>query len=282
MRLPFIFARRFVAGESVEPALQAARQLNEKDLDVALNLLGEYSEDRGHAVQAVESYLDLLDRVHEYGLRANISLKLSHLGQKIDRAFCVDHISRILERAAARDTFIRLDMEGSDCTQSTLDIFFELHKDFKNVGVVIQAMLRRSPDDIAALNEVQARVRLCKGAYKEPPSIALQRMRDIREAYLGMMRLLLSHGNYPAIATHDDRLIEATKRYAQEQRISPDRFEFQMLYGLRPKRQVELRRQGYRMRVYVPFGEAWFPYFYRRLRERKENVWFVLRHLVRG
>jgi proline dehydrogenase len=277
----FFIARRFVAGESLDAAVEVVRRLNDRDLDVTLNLLGEHGHDRKQAEHAVQTYLVMLDHIHELELRANISLKLSHVGQDIDEIFCLENMHRILERAQAFHNFIRLDMEGSAYTQRTLDVFYALYERYKNTGVVIQAMLLRSPHDIARLNEVKARVRLCKGSYKEPPDLALQEMPNIRRAYLAIMETLLQYGHEPAFATHDDFLIEATQQCAAEHRLPKDAFEFQMLYGLRPRRQAELRQQGYRMRVYVPFGTEWMPYFYRRLRERKENVWFVLHNLFR-
>lgn len=277
----FFIAKRFVAGESMDAAVDVVRRLNDKDIDVTLNLLGEHGHDRKQTEQAVEHYLMMLERIRELELRANISLKLSHLGQDIDEIFCLENMNRILERAQTYHNFIRLDMEGSRYTQRTLDAFYALHERYGNVGVVIQAMLFRSPHDMTMLNEAQARVRLCKGSYKEPAAIALQEMPNIRRAYLSMAEALLLYGTDPAFATHDDMLIEGVQQLAREHGITQEKVEFQMLYGLRPGRQMELRRQGYRMRVYVPFGAAWMPYFYRRLRERKENIWFVFHNLFR-
>ena len=277
----FFLARRFVAGESLDAAVNVVRELNARNLDVTLNLLGERGKDRSHAEEAVQQYLILLDRIHEAELRANVSLKLSHLGQDIDDVFCLENLYQILEHAQQYHNFIRFDMEGSEYTQRTLDMFYTVYERYQNAGVVIQAMLHRSPHDIFVLNENQMRVRLCKGSYKESEDLALQEMPNIRQAYLSMAETLLTKGHYPAFATHDDFLIETIKSYAESHGIAREQFEFQMLFGLRPGRQDELVKQGYRMRIYVPFGTEWMPYFYRRLRERKENVWFVLSNLLR-
>lgn len=277
----FFLAKRFVAGETLDAAVEVVRELNARDLDVTLNLLGERDRDRAKAEAALQQYMILLDRIHEAELRANISIKLSHLGQEIDDVFCLENLHRLLEHAEQYHNFIRFDMEGSDYTQRTLDMFYTVHERYQNVGVVIQAMLHRSPHDIFVLNENEVRVRLCKGSYKESADIALQEMPNIRQAFLSMAETLLTGGNYPAFATHDDFLVETIKEYAETNGISKDRFEFQMLFGLRPGRQQELRKQGYRVRIYVPFGTEWMPYFYRRLRERKENIWFVLHNLFR-
>ena len=278
----YFLARRFVAGESLEAAVDVVHALNDSGLDVTLNMLGEGTRERELAEHAVQQYLVMLDLIGGGALKANISVKLTHLGLDIDEEYCVGNLCRILEAAEERDIFIRLDMEGSPHTQRTLDIFYSLFHRYRNSGVVIQAMLLRSPHDIFVLNRIGARVRLCKGSYREPSDLALQRMPNIRSAYLSMVEQLLQDGHFPAFATHDDYLIDGVTRYAEQMGVQRDRFEFQMLYGLRPGFQREMRRRGYRMRIYVPFGTEWMPYFYRRLSERKENVWFVLRNLVRS
>jgi len=203
------------------------------------------------------------------------------MGLDISDECCYENMERILAKAEECQNYVRIDMEGSSYTQRTLDLFFKLLQNHKNVGIVIQAYLYRSEQDILRLNEVKARVRLCKGAYKEPRSIAYKRMKDIRKNFLKLAKILLTHGNYPGIATHDDILIEAIKRWTGENGIGKEAFEFQMLYGIRPHTQELLAQQGYNMRVYVPFGTHWFPYFSRRLRERKENVWFVVKNLFK-
>ncbi len=278
----FFLARRFVAGESLEAAVDVVRELNGSGLDVTLNMLGEGTRERSKVEHAVQQYLTVLDLIRDRSLSANVSVKLTQLGLNTDETYCVDSLYRILEAAKAQGIFIRLDMEGSSCTQQTLDIFYNLYDSHKDTGVVIQAMLLRSPHDLFVLNKIGARVRLCKGSYREPADLALQRMPNIRGAYLAMAEQLLRDGHYPAFATHDDYLIEGVAGFAERLAVAKDAFEFQMLYGLRPAYQKEMRRLGYRMRVYVPFGTEWMPYFYRRLRERRENVWFVLRNLFRS
>jgi len=275
----FFLARRFVAGVDVESAIRVVRGLNENGLHATLDLLGENVRDRGQAERAVEAYATLLDRIATAGIDSDISVKLTQLGLDISEHFCEENMRRLLSRAAERRNFVWIDMEGSAYTQRTLDLFFHLFRTHPNVGVAIQAYLYRSEEDVRRLADVGARVRVCKGAYKEPKTIAYRRMRDIRRNFLRLAEILFERGSEPAIATHDEQLIEAVQRLARERGITPDRFEFQMLYGIRPRLQERLVRQGYRVRIYVPFGTHWFPYFYRRLRERKENVWFVLKNL---
>ncbi len=275
------FARAFVAGERVKDAVKAVRKLNEKGIMATLDILGENVTDIKTAENAINSYLELLDVIAKEGIDSNVSLKLTQMGLDIDYKFCLENIKRIASKAKESDNFVRIDMEGSAYTQKTLDLFKEVFKDFKNVGVVIQAYLKRSVEDIKELNQMGARIRICKGAYKEPPEIAYKKMKEIRESFLQICKLLFENGNYPAIATHDTYLINSVKKMAKEMGKSPKDFEFQMLFGIRPKTQERLTQEGYRMRVYVPFGTHWLPYFYRRLRERKENIFFVVKNLFK-
>ena len=286
MKMPFFLARRFVAGETLDDALPAVHDLNAKGLHVALDLLGEHVHEREVATAACDRYIDLVHTVANETAsdrRNRISIKLSMLGQLIDESFCLDNLRRVLEAAAQHDMFVRLDMESSDLTQSTLDLFETVYPDYPDcVGPVLQAMLKRTKGDVERMCELGASVRLCKGAYAEPESLAYQNMDVIRARFLDYAEQLLRHTQYSGIATHDDRLIEGVQSFAQMENISPEHFEFQMLYGLREETQVQMTRDGYNMMVYVPYGTEWFPYFYRRLRERKENVFFILRNLVRG
>jgi proline dehydrogenase len=286
MRLPFVLARRFVAAETIEGALPVLRDLRSRGLHTTVDLLGEYVRDRAVAAQALNMYVDLAHRLAEDQTNGhpnrNISVKLSMMGQKIDESFCLDNLTRLLDAASDLDVFVRLDMEGSDVTDSTMALFEEVYPRYRDhVGIVLQAYLHRTARDVERMCELGARVRLCKGAYKEPASKAYQDMATIRTRFLDYMRLLLKEGNYPGIATHDDRLIAATRDFARAADIPPDRYEFQMLYGIRTETQEQIASDGYRMRVYVPYGRAWLPYFSRRLRERRENVWFVLKNLFR-
>ncbi|HKK45805.1 MAG TPA: proline dehydrogenase family protein [Balneolaceae bacterium] len=277
MKLPFVFAKRFVAGESFEQAVPKVEQLNEKNIKITLDLLGENVNDRQMADDTVASYINLLKNIGEAKLDSTISIKLTMLGLDIDSAYCRDNLFKLLDIAREHDQFVRIDMEGSDYTQMTIDLFKEAFKEYgKHVGLVIQAYLHRTKDDIRALAEMGADIRLCKGAYKEPERIALQNMDAIREAYKEYAKILLEKTTYPRIATHDDKLINWVKDYTQKNKIGKSRFEFQMLYGLRQETMEELTAKGYNTRIYVPFGTMWFPYFKRRLMERKENIWFVL------
>jgi proline dehydrogenase len=284
MKLPFFLASRFVAGETLHEALPVLDDLNDDGLHVALDKLGEHVYDREVATAARDTYIDLVKTVAERndsGLRNRISIKLSMMGQLIDEDFCLDNLRQLMEVAAEHDIFVRLDMEGSDLTQSTLDLFEAAYEDFPDhVGPVLQAMLRRTDRDIDRMCELEASVRLCKGAYAEPKSIAYQNMDQIRERYIDYMERLLQHTDYSGIATHDDQLINATKTFADQHEVGPEEFEFQMLYGLRRQTQREMAANGDNMMVYVPYGTEWFPYFSRRLREKKENVWFVLKNIL--
>ncbi|MFI5174910.1 MAG: proline dehydrogenase family protein [Terriglobia bacterium] len=282
MSLLFRLASRFVAGERVDQAITSVRKLNSKGMTASLDILGENVHDRTTADRAVQAYIGLLGGIHDAGIDSNISVKLTMTGLDIGDDYCLENVSRILEKAGALNNFVRIDMEGSPYTDRTLKLFLQLHKKYPQVGAVIQAYLHRSEGDIDALNAAGARVRLCKGAYREPPSVAIQRMSDIRNNYRKLAEKILTGGVYPAIATHDSSLIKWTKQFVAERGIANDKFEFQMLYGIRKGTQESIVREGYRMRIYVPFGTHWAPYFYRRLRERKENVWFVVSNLFKG
>ena len=286
MRLPFLLARRFVAGETLREALPVVKDLNARGMHVALDLLGEYVDDTEIADAARDAYINLVHTVAEerdqHGMDANVSIKLSMMGQKIDESFCRENLYRLLKTAKEKDVFIRLDMEGSDVTESTLALFEEVFPEYpQHVGIVLQAYLKRTERDVQRMCDLKARVRICKGAYKEPSSIAHQDMNRIRERFLAYSKMLIEHAPYPGIATHDDILIDAVKKHVAEKNISNDRFEFQMLYGIRPDTQERLVAEGYHMRIYTPYGTEWLPYFTRRLRERKENIWFVARNLFR-
>jgi proline dehydrogenase len=280
-QLLFLVARRFVSGQTIQEAIPAVRHLNSIGILTTLDVLGENVSDRRAAEVAVAAYLETLDWIQREGLRSNVSLKLTQMGLDIDRDYCQENVARICQRAAAGNNFVRIDMEGSAYTERTLNLFYELFQKHRNVGIVIQAYLHRSEQDIRKLIELGARVRLCKGAYKEPPSLAVQTMTAVRKNFMSLASLLLKQGTHPAIATHDEVLLSWTRNYIAQHQLPKDGFEFQMLYGVRSHTQRQLAEQGYPMRVYVPFGTHWLPYFYRRMRERKENVAFVLKHLFR-
>jgi len=282
MKLPFILAKKFVAGEDFDKAVPKVQALNDKKIKVTLDLLGENVKDRKTADETVESYIELLQEIEKAGLDSSISIKLTMLGLDIDREYCKENLFRLLDEARKLDQFVRIDMEGSDYTQVTIDMFKEAFQEYgKHVGIVIQAYLHRTKKDIPELAELGADVRLCKGAYKEPERIALQNMKAIREAYKEYAKILLEKTTYPRFASHDDELVNWVKDYATEHKIGKARFEIQMLYGLREETMTELTNDGYNTRVYVPYGTMWFPYYKRRLMERKENVFFVLTALFK-
>jgi proline dehydrogenase len=271
------FANRFVAGETIDHALAAVRSLNAQHISATLDLLGESVRNDAEARATAEDCIELLDRIAAEGLDSNVSVKLTAMGQDIADTLCIENITRVLERARMHRSFVRLDMEGSAYTERTLQLFEEhLYPRFpQEVGIVLQSYLRRTAADVANAIDIQCRVRLCKGAYKEPPAIAFPEKRDVDRSFVECMHRLMSSGKYPGLATHDEALIEEAKRYAREQGIATDRYEFQMLYGVRRDLQEMLVREGYRMRVYVPYGAQWYPYLMRRLAERPANVAFM-------
>lgn len=279
MRLITRLAHSFVAGDTSAEAIRAVARLREKGVMSTMDVLGESVKDRGTAEKAVAAYLELLDVIRAAQSDAHISLKLTQQGLDIDPEYCYRNVRRILEKARAQGVFVRVDMEGTPHTDRTLELFRRLRAEFENVGIVIQAYLHRSERDIRDLNAIGARVRLCKGAYKEPEELAFKKMKDIRANFLKLAELLFREGVTPAIATHDFKLIAWTKEYAAAHGVSNDAFEFQYLYGIRTKSFQKLAAEGYRVRCYVPFGTHWLPYNMRRLRERKENVWFVVKNL---
>jgi len=277
----FFLARRFVAGETIETALEAVRGLNADGITATLDFLGEDVLDAAEAQRTREAYLAMLAAIERSGAQTNVSVKLTALGLLIDDDLCTANLTTILERAAPlADPFVRIDMEGSAVTSETLRVFERVYAQHRNVGPVIQAYLKRSADDIERAIELGARVRLCKGAYQEPADIAFQDMPAIRREYLRLAEALLTRGVYPGIATHDEKLILAVKEIARSREIANDRFEFQLLYGVRPELQRGLVAEGYRVRVYVPFGTHWAGYFYRRITERRENALFALRSML--
>ena len=282
-------ASRFVAGTDREAAIQTTRALNDKGILVTLDYLGESCTSEGEALQARAEILRLLDDIHRNNLQANVSLKPTQLGLKIDSELALDNICALVEKAKSVGNFIRIDMEDHPTTDATLSLYRHLRHTagLDNVGVVIQSYLYRSEEDIERLIEDGARVRLCKGAYAEPAEVAYPQKADVDANYLNLSRLLLSsnartNGVYPAFATHDEAMIDDIKLYVKANKISPETFEFQMLYGIRRDVQERLVKEGYRVRVYVPYGTAWYPYFVRRLAERPANIWFFISNFVRA
>ena len=275
------FARRFIAGETVEEAVAAVGDLRQQGLLLTLDYLGESVSSGAAAAAAAADYVGIIDAIVKSGIERNISLKLTQLGLDVDGATAVDNMRRILEPADEHGFFVRIDMENSPYTDRTISILETLwQQGHRQLGTVIQSYLKRSEADIRRLNAMGSRVRLVKGAYKEPKEVAYQRKAEVDAAFIDLMKLLLDEGHYPAIATHDPDMIDATKAYAKSKGYANDRFEFQMLYGIRRDLQTTLVKEGYRMRVYVPFGKQWYPYFMRRLGERPANVAFVVKGIL--
>ena len=277
------FASRFVAGEAIEQGVAAAVELHRKGITSSLDLLGESVSDAREAEAARDQYLKMLDCMAASGAEVNVSVKLTQMGLDIDEDLCQRNMVGILDRAKAHGGFVRLDMESSVYTQRTLDFFTNrlVSAHAAHCGVVIQSALRRSEADIDHLLELKARVRLCKGAYLEPESVAFPEKADVDRNYILLMERLLLKGNYPGIATHDEAIIDHARKFAQRQSVAADRYEFQMLYGVRRDLQERLRRSGHRIRVYIPFGTQWYPYLMRRLAERPANIAFILGNVVK-
>lgn len=284
-------AHRFVAGEAIGEAIAVVKALNAKKLNVTLDFLGESVTTKDEAVRAADEYVLALDEIARSSVISNVSIKLTQFGLDLDQAFCVRNVRRVVEKARQHGNFVRVDMEGTPHTDRTLAVVNELRKEFDNVGAVLQAYLFRTEADLIALADAGARIRLCKGAYQEPPDQAFPDKADVDANYVKLSQLLLDRsananrsddGRVPplaALATHDEKMIAAAKAYVAEKNIPRDRFEFQMLYGVRRELQEQLTSEGFAVRVYVPYGNQWYPYFMRRLAERPANVWFFARSL---
>jgi proline dehydrogenase len=282
MRSSRSFARRFIAGETIEDATAAARSLKGQGLAVTLDYLGESVTTIAEADAATRAYLAIMVQIARDDIDRNLSLKLTQLGLTIDRATCVDNLRRILDLGATHQFFVRIDMENSPFTAVTLDIFETMwQQGYRNAGIVLQSYLPRSEQDAVRMNVLGARVRLVKGAYKEPKGVAYQSKTEVDAAFVRIMQRLLHEGQYPAIATHDPAMLDAAQAFARDRGIAADKYEFQMLFGIRRDLQLALTRGGNRVRVYVPFGREWFPYFMRRLGERPANIGFVIRGIWR-
>jgi len=275
---------RFVAGETIEEAVAAIRELNAEGCTASFDHLNESVASPAEAEAEVREYLDILARIEETGIKSNVSIKLTQFGLELDPELAYKNARVVVTDAARRENFVRVDMEASSVTQQTIDIFKRLRAEFglNDVGIVLQSYLRRTYDDAVEMLKLPARIRICKGAYNEPPEVAFPDKKDVDENYVRVMQLLLSSGIYHGIATHDPKMIAATMDFAARNGIGKESFEFQMLYGVRRDLQRQLAKDGYNMRVYVPYGKHWYPYFMRRLAERPANIWFVLKNLLKG
>jgi proline dehydrogenase len=274
-------SRRFVAGEALDDAIEATRALNQRKMHVSLDHLGENVSDAKMATSAAQDYIAILDCIKHSGVDANISIKLTALGLDISQELCEQNICRILEHAQEFPIFVRIDMEGSAYTEQTVDITLRMHKQYEHTGTVIQSCMHSSKKHVEELIVQGVRVRLVKGAYKEPKSVAFQQKSEVDHNFVRLMTLLVQRGNYPAIATHDEAIINATCKFARDHGISKSAFEFQMLYGIRRDLQEKLVSRGYNMRIYVPYGSQWYPYLMRRMAERPANLLFVMGNAIR-
>ena len=272
---------RFIAGESIDEAVAAIREVNTHGCSASFDHLNESVGSIAETEAEVREYLNVLRRIDETKINSNVSIKLTQFGLEIDPELAYRNARRVVEDAARRGNFVRIDMEASNVTQATIDVFKRLRAEFglNDVGIVLQSYLYRTMEDARDLLKIPARIRLCKGAYNEPPEVAYPNKKDVDDNYVRVMQVLLSSGTYHGIATHDPKMIDATVEFAKRQGVSKDAFEFQMLYGIRRDLQEQLARDGYGMRVYVPYGKHWYPYFMRRLAERPANIWFVLKNL---
>jgi len=275
---------RFIAGENTEQAVAAIRDINARGASASFDHLNESVSSVAATEDEVREYLHLLELIDETKIDSNVSIKLTQFGLEIDPELAYGNARQIVEDSARRGNFVRIDMEGSNVTEITLDIFRRLRSDFglNDVGIVLQSYLYRTMDDARELLKIPARIRLCKGAYDEPPKVAYPDKKDVDDNYVRVMKLLLASGTYHGIATHDPKMIDATIDFAQREGIAKDAFEFQMLYGIRRDLQEQLARDGWGMRIYVPYGKHWYPYFMRRLAERPANIWFVLKNFLKG
>ncbi|HEX8708537.1 MAG TPA: proline dehydrogenase family protein [Pyrinomonadaceae bacterium] len=275
---------RFIAGEDIEEAIAAIREINGKGCTASFDHLNESVANAAETEEEVREYLKVLARIDETGIRSNVSIKLTQFGLEIDPELAYRNARAVVLEAQRRGNFVRIDMEGSNVTQATIDVFKRLRAEFglNDVGIVLQSYLRRTYDDVQELLKLPARIRICKGAYNEPPEVAFPDKKDVDENYVRVMKALLSSGVYHGIATHDPKMIEATLAYAREAGIQKEAFEFQMLYGIRRDLQEQLARDGYNLRVYVPYGKHWYPYFMRRLAERPANIWFIMKNMLKG
>jgi proline dehydrogenase len=275
---------RFVAGETIDEVIPYIREINAENCTASFDHLNESVNNAEEANKEVEEYLRILQQIEATRIRSNVSIKLTQFGLELDQELAYKNARRVVVDAHQRGNFVRVDMEGSNATQATIDIFKRLRSEFdlNDVGIVLQSYLRRTYDDAKELVKLPARIRICKGAYSEPPEVAFPDKKDVDDNYVKVMQLLLSSGVYHGIATHDPKMIDATIDFATKEGIGKEKFEFQMLYGIRRDLQRQLARDGYNMRVYVPYGKHWYPYFMRRLAERPANIWFVMKNVLKG
>ena len=275
----YIFAKKYVAGNTLEKAVEVVKDLNSKGIAATMDVLGESIETKEEAISAKTECLKVLDAIEEHQLNSNLSIKPTQMGLEIERDFGYETISEIVKKAKELKNFVRIDMEDSSVTQATIDMFKKLQDEFGNVGIVLQAYLRRTMEDVKDLNKLGTNYRLCKGIYVEPEKIAYKGRREVQDNFMNSLELMLDNGNYVGIATHDDYLVEEAYKMIKEKNISKEKFEFQMLYGVKENLRDKINADGYKIRVYVPFGEQWYPYSMRRLQENPELAWYITKSI---
>ncbi len=275
----FIFAKKYIAGVTLDDAIRVTKELNQKGILATIDVLGEAVSTKKESEMAKNECLTVLDSIEKNKLNANLSLKPTQLGLIIDKDFCFSQISEILTKAKSYNNFVRIDMEDSSTTDTTFDLFKSMKQKFNNVGIVVQAYLKRTFDDVKGLNEIGSNYRLCKGIYVEPAEIAFKQRQEVRDNYLKILELMLDNGNYVGIATHDDYLVEGAYELIKRKNISKDRFEFQMLYGVKESLRDRINKDGYKIRIYVPFGEHWYKYSIRRLQENPQMAWHITKSI---
>lgn len=275
----YIFAKKYVAGNTLEKAVEVVKDLNSKGIAATMDVLGESIETKEEAISAKTECLKVLDAIEEHQLNSNLSIKPTQMGLEIERDFGYETISEIVKKAKELKNFVRIDMEDSSVTQATIDMFKKLQDEFGNVGIVLQAYLRRTMEDVKDLNKLGTNYRLCKGIYVEPEKIAYKGRKEVQDNFMNSLELMLDNGNYVGIATHDDYLVEEAYKMIKEKNISKEKFEFQMLYGVKENLRDKINADGYKIRVYVPFGEQWYPYSMRRLQENPELAWYITKSI---
>ncbi len=275
----FIFAKKYIAGVTLDDAIRVTKELNQKGILATIDVLGEAVSTKKESEMAKNECLTVLDSIEKNKLNANLSLKPTQLGLIIDKDFCFSQISEILTKAKSYNNFVRIDMEDSSTTDATFELFRTMKQKFSNVGIVVQAYLKRTFDDVKGLNEIGSNYRLCKGIYVEPAEMAFKQRQEVRDNYLKILELMLDNGNYVGIATHDDYLVEGAYELIKRKNISKDRFEFQMLYGVKESLRDRINKDGYKIRIYVPFGEHWYKYSIRRLQENPQMAWHITKSI---
>lgn len=276
----YIFAKKYVAGPSIEDGINVVKKLNAKGIVATMDILGEAITSKEEAAQTTAECLNILDVIEEHKLNSNLSVKPTSLGLEIDKEFCYQQIEKLLIRAKQYNNFVRIDMEDSPFTSSTIEVFLRLREEYENVGIVVQSYLKRTPDDVRMMNQKGGHYRLCKGIYIEPPEIAYKSKQAVRDNFMKALELMFDNGNYVGIATHDKYLVDASYKMIADKGIPKEKYEFQMLYGVKEKLRDKINNDGHLMRIYVPFGEKWYAYSIRRLQENPNMAWHITKSIL--